>query len=120
MKIRLKGSKLELTEALKDYTLKRIGSLEKFLERFEDEGEPEVEVELARTTKHHKSGEVYYAEATLDLKSKGQKLRAENKEEDIRAAIDGLKDILKREILKLKEKRVDQKRSMKRPGKPKE
>lgn len=119
MKIRLKGSKLELTSSIKDYALKRIGSLEKFLKRFEDEGEPEVEIELARTTQHHKSGEIYYAEATLDLKSKGQKIRAESKEQDIRVAIDGLKDTLKRKILKRKEKKVDKKRKMERPNKPK-
>lgn len=119
MKIRIKGTRLDLTPSIKEYVIDKIGGLQKFLKRFSDKGEPEADVEIERTSNHHKKGEVYRAEANLDLKSKGNRIRAEAKANDIRAAIDELKDTLKREVLEFKERQVDKKRSRKRPGKPK-
>lgn len=116
MKIQIKGTDIELTPSIKKYIMDKIGGLDKFLDKFQKESQVVAEVEIARTTRHHKSGEIYYAEVNLDLK--GDKLRAENKDEDVRSAIDGLKDILKREILTLKEKKTDKKRNAGRPGKP--
>ncbi|OGM89699.1 hypothetical protein A3J77_01730 [Candidatus Wolfebacteria bacterium RBG_13_41_7] len=83
----------------------KIGSLDKFLERFEKNGEIEIFVEIARTTKHHRSGEVFYAEATFSL---GKKVfRAEDLNKDIRLAIDEVRDKLQQEIKKYKEKKIE-------------
>ena len=118
MKINIKATDLELTPAIEGYIRKKFQSLDNLLQTFEDEGNVYIYFEIARTTHHHKSGKIFYAEANVDLL--GENIRAQKKEEDIRAAIDEVKDILRRKIREVKEKRIDQKREAKRPGKPKE
>lgn len=67
--------------------------------------EIEVFVEIARTTRHHRSGNVFYAEVSFSI---GKKLlRAEHSNWDIRVAIDEVKDRLQQEIKKYKEIKVD-------------
>lgn len=100
MHIDVRAKDLDLTEPLKEYIDKKIGSLDKYLKRFDQEAIL-AEVEVARTTKHHKQGDVYYAE--VNLKVPGTLLRATHKDEDIRVAIDRVKDILQREIRKYKD-----------------
>lgn len=100
MKIDIQGTQLDLTPSVRQYAEEKIGTLERFLRRFEKEGERTVFVELARSTRHHKSGDVFYAEATLELP--GTILRAEHKDEDIRSAIDRIRDILKNNIASYK------------------
>ena len=101
MKIIIKTTNLELTPAINEYIEEKIGSLDKFLnKKLEKESEIKIEVEIARTTKHHKSGDVYYAEANIHLP--GKILRAEHSDWDIRVAVDKIKDILQQEIKKYK------------------
>ncbi len=102
MKIDLKVSHIELTPSLREYAEKKISSLDKFLKRWEVEagGEIKVWIEIDRTTSHHHKGPVYRAVA--DIKLPKRVLRAEEYNADIRAAIDGVKDKLKREIEKYK------------------
>lgn len=117
MKINIKATKLELTPAITEYVNMKVGSLERFVKKFEEKGEIEAIVEIARTTRHHNRGNVYYAETNLNLK--GTILRAEYIDEDIRAAIDKMKDVLKIEIKKHKDKIKKDKsllRSKKRSG----
>lgn len=105
MQINIKATNLELTPAIRQYIEIKIGSLEHFLKRFENKSEIEVFVEIARTTKHHYKGDVFYAEAIFSL---GQKiLRAEHSDWDIRIAIDRVKDKLQQEIKKYKETKID-------------
>ena len=102
MKINIKATNLDLTPAIREYIEEKIGSLSHFLKRFEVKNEIEVFVEIARTTKHHRHGNVLYAEAIVSL---GKKiLRAEHFDWDIRVAIDKVKDKLQQEIKKYKEK----------------
>lgn len=112
MKLKIKTTDIELTPSIEGYVEKKVGSLGKIFESFEQEGEVYVYFEIARATRHHKSGNVFYAEANVDLL--GEKVRAESRGESIRAAVDEVKDILKREIKKVREKRLDLKRNKKR------
>jgi len=99
MHIDIKTKDLDLTDPMRKYVDKRIGSLDKYLARFD----PDVvlaEVELARTTRHHRHGDVYYAEVNLTLP--GKLLRATHTGSDMRKSIDKVRDILKREIRKFK------------------
>ena len=101
MKIIIKATNLELTPAINEYIKEKIGFVDKFLnKKLEKESEIKIEVEIARTTKHHKSGDVYYAEANIHFP--GKILRAEHSDWDIRVAIDKIKDILQQEIKKYK------------------
>lgn len=102
MKINIKATNLDLTPAIREYIETKIGSIERVLKSFESKTEEEIFIEIARTTKHHKSGNVFYAEATMALGKKV--LRAEREDGDIRAAIDKIKDKLKQEIGRYKEK----------------
>ncbi len=93
MRISLQGSKLLLTDALKEYTIKRLASLDRFLKRFEHDGEVLLEVEIARVTRHHRKGDVYYVEFTLSLPKK--MIRIEHTDSDVRAGIDAAHQRLK-------------------------
>lgn len=95
MNIFIKGTGLDLTGPLKVYIEDKIGSLGRLLGRVDSET-IQVQVEIARSTQHHRHGEVYRAEVNMQL-PKGV-LRAEEDNADARAAIDMVKDKLQREI----------------------
>ncbi len=129
MQINIKATNLELTPAIRQYIEIKIGSLEHFLKRFESKpphqtrigaegaknnksalwcgGKSEIEVfvEIARTTKHHYKGDVFYAEATFSIGKKV--LRAEHSDWNIRVTIDRVKDKLQQEIKKYKETKIE-------------
>ena len=102
MNIDIKSSGLDLTDSLKKYIDIRMNSLERYLRRYDPES-LRIEFEVARTTRHHRHGNVFYAEANLVLP--GKMLRATREASDIRVAVDKVKDILQREIEKHKEQR---------------
>ena len=102
MKIDIKSTNLDLTPAIKEYIEMRIGSLSKFVEKMDLEGACEARVQIARTTMHHKHGDVFRAECNLKLP--GKLLRAEREGEDVRLCIDAVKNELHVEIQKYKEK----------------
>lgn len=102
MIIKIKATNFELTPALYDYALIKMGRIRRFLVRQEKTSDAELRIELARTTKHHQKGQVYYAEANLKVAK--TLLRAEVKEYDIRAALDVLHNILEQKISKFKER----------------
>lgn len=102
MKIDIKSINLDLTPALKEYVEEKIGALAKFLKKWDPEGIVEAWVEVGRTTKHHQKGNVFSAEVHLRLPKKN--LRASDEDFDIRVAVDRVRDKLKREIEKYKER----------------
>jgi len=101
MKVIIKATDLELTGPLRVYIEEKIGSLDKFLQSFDGDS-IQARIEVARSTRHHKHGEIYHVDVNLDLP--GKVLRAEEDDADARAAIDAVKDKLKREIEKYKTK----------------
>lgn len=100
MKIIIKATKLDLEPTIREYIETKIGSLSHFIKRFEEKSDIKTEVEIARTTKHHRHGNVFYAEVNLHLPKKN--IRAEHSDWDIRVAIDKVKDKLQQEIEKYK------------------
>ena len=105
MRINIKATGFELTAALRQITEEKLGSLSRFLKRWEKAGEVLLRVELAKNTKHHNKGQIFYAEANLDLPQ--QVLRVEETDADMNTAINNLKDRLKKELLRLKDKLTD-------------
>jgi len=101
MKVIIKATNLELTEPLKVYIEEKMEGLSKFFPNLDPDA-VKSRVEVARSTRHHKQGNVYHVDVNLELP--GTVLRAEKDDADIRAAIDAVKDKLKREIDKYKEK----------------
>ncbi len=101
MKLNIKATGIDLTPALRAYIEEKIGSVAKFIKRWDDTGAVEARVEVARTTKHHHKGDVFYAEVNVHLP--GKVVRAEGTDADMRAAIDRVRDTLRREVEKYKE-----------------
>ena len=101
MKINLKTKNFNLTPSIETYLEEKINSLDKFLT---PDDSIYADVELAKTTKHHQSGDIFKAE--VNLKVPGRLIRAVAEEWDLRIAIDAVKDNLQREIKTNKEKNI--------------
>lgn len=92
MNIIIKATSIELTDPIRDYVQKRISSIEKFIIQ---KGIP-VYVEIGKTTDHHKNGDIFRAEVSLEYK--GSKIYTVVERDDLYSAIDGVEDSLYREI----------------------
>ena len=104
MQINLLGKNIELTEAIKDYVLKRVTNLEKLLSGIEKSGgEVTALFEVGKSTKHHKGGSVFHADCLIN--ARGEKFYGSADEEDLYVAIDVVKENLFKEISKKKDRR---------------
>ncbi len=101
MTIEIKETGVRVSPALCEFLRSRLLPLSRFVKRFEASGEIRLFVEIARTSKHHRKGNIFYAEATAQLQK--ELVRADATNVDFRTAIDTLKDILKREFVRYKE-----------------
>lgn len=101
MRITIKGTGIELSPDITDYVEKRLGSIFKF-ENLNDPSS-RCEVEVGRTTRHHQTGDIYYAEVNLHIP--GESLRATAEAATVNAAVDAVKDEIQRELRQLKGKR---------------
>ncbi len=96
--INIKATNMELTEAIRDYTDKKINSLEKFLHN----ESANVQVEVAKTTNHHKNGDVFHAE--IDMRAGTRKVFARAEGSDLYASIDEAREMIMRELTHKKDK----------------
>lgn len=101
MKINIKATGIELTPAISDYVSKKIFSIEKYTEKSADALVAQVEV--GKSTKHHKSGAVFRAE--VHIIGGGLDLYAVSEKEDLYAAIDTVKDEIAHNMVHIKTKR---------------
>ncbi len=108
MRINIKATNLELTNAISDYVEKRVASLEKFVDKNDESAIAQVEV--GKSTKHHQSGDIFRAEINLHIA--GKDLRAVAEKDNLYSAIDEAKDEMTREITSHK----DRKRTLIRRG----
>lgn len=102
MNIQIKTRDIELTPSIEAYVTKKLIPLKKFLKDAPDD--LYVNVEVGKTTRHHKNGDVFKADANMQYA--GKTLYASVEKDDLFAAIDELKDELTSEITKIKEKRM--------------
>lgn len=100
MRLHIKATNLDITPPLRVYIETKLGRLGKLLQKMEKNQEFLLRVEVARGNRHHKKGNVYYAEANLDIGKKA--LRAESENWDARLAINEVYRELEREIKKFK------------------
>jgi len=96
MKIVIKATNIKLTSALRQYIEEKINSLEKFLEIVK------VWVEVGKETRHHRKGPFFRAECQMRLPKKS--IRSVAVKEDLRLAVDEVKDELQRELKEYKKK----------------
>ncbi len=102
MKIIIKATNFKLTPSIDEWVARKIGSLDKFIKRLDEKGAAECRVEVGKTTKHHQKGPFFRAET--DIRLLGKILRAEASAEDLRTAVNKLKDELQLQIKEYKEK----------------
>jgi|SRR3989344_3112262 len=104
MQINLQGKNMELTEAIKDYVLKRVTNLEKLLSSIEkDGGEVLVNFEVGQSTKRHKSGVIFHSDCLINIK--GKEFYSSSDKEDLYSAIDEIKESLFNDIQKNKDRK---------------
>ncbi len=102
MNIKIRAVNFDVTPAIDEYVTKKVSSLEKFIT-----GHNNVlcEVEIGKTTNHHKSGDIFRAEVNIVLPGNVQ-IFAFAEEPDLYAAIDIVRDEAEREIVSRKNKRM--------------
>ena len=101
MKVNIKATHTELTPAVED----RIARICERLEKLADVGDPdalECNVEVGKTTEHHRKGNVYRAE--INFTAAGRYLRAVADGETEVAALDLAHDEIKHELVHSKHK----------------
>lgn len=101
MKINIKATGIQLTPAITSYVEKKISAIEKYLDK--NQKETVAQVEVGKSTKHHKSGEVFLAE--VHLSGVGLDLYAVSEQIDLYSAIDLVKDEIVQNLVQLKGKR---------------
>ena len=106
MNIQITGKNLEVTQAIRDYIDKKIGSLEKFYSNI-----IETRVEIEKNT-HHQKGYVFVV--LVNLKVPNQLIRATDTQIDLYAAIDIVKEEVERQLLAHKGKYEAKKRKEKK------
>lgn len=99
----VKGTNLELTPAIDAAVEKLALTLDRYVDPTDTSAL--IEVEVARTTNHHRSGDVFRAEANFH--SRIGSLRAEAEKEDLYAAIASVKDEIVESLRSKKSKKID-------------
>ena len=93
MNIKIKTTGISLTPAISEYADKRLIKISKIIG-----GDPSYicDLELAKTTNHHKNGDIFRAE--MHIVGKGKDLYASAEDADLYAAIDAMRDEIIREL----------------------
>ncbi len=99
MKINIKATNIELTEAIRDYALRRFSKLEKFL----GDKDTVLSIELGKTSDHHKSGDIFRAEVRLSGAGLNHYMARESS--DLYASIDEVENEIVQEVTKDKSKK---------------
>jgi ribosomal subunit interface protein len=91
---------MEMTNAIRAYTLEKMKTLEKFLPKGDTSAQ--LSIELSKTTNHHQHGDIFQAEARLHVR--GKETTLSTTQNDLYKAIDVMKDMLAREMATYKDK----------------
>lgn len=103
MRKTIKATQFELTPAISEYIEKKLVSpIEKIVGQ---DDSVIVDIEVGRTTAHHKHGNVFRAE--VNVNGKKMSLRAEESHVDLYGAIDLVRDEIVRAIEQTTKKRKD-------------
>jgi ribosomal subunit interface protein len=88
MNINIKATNIELTDDIRDRVNKVLESVSKVLNVENDQFVGQVEV--GKTSNHHKTGDIFRAEASLT--ANGQPIYVVSEKSDLYSALDDLKD----------------------------
>ncbi len=110
MIVSIHTTNIEPTPAIKLYVEKKIASIAKYNENI-----TKMAVDIGMTSHHHNKGNIFYAEATINLP--GKTVRVVKEAEDLYKAIDKVRDHMKNELKEVKEKRAARDRKVLRKTK---
>jgi putative sigma-54 modulation protein len=99
MQKNIKTVGIEITPAIASYIEKKFSAFDRFVH---DASSASCDIEVGKTTKHHRSGDVFRAEVNLIIA--GEQYFAVSEKEDLYAAIDEVRDEIIREITSRKNK----------------
>ena len=94
MQKNIKATNIEITPAIGDYVEKKFGAFDRFVHGAV--ADSRCDVEVGKTTRHHKSGDFFRAE--VNLHTTGQNFFAVAEKDDLYAAIDEVKDDIIRQL----------------------
>jgi putative sigma-54 modulation protein len=100
MRLIISGRHLDITEAIKDYSEKKIGRLKKYFDNI-------IEINVTLSVEHLKDGPEHIADVLIF--ANGTKIKAVARDKTLYASIDEVVDILENQITKHKEKIRDNK-----------
>ncbi|PIU47131.1 ribosomal subunit interface protein [bacterium (Candidatus Gribaldobacteria) CG07_land_8_20_14_0_80_33_18] len=103
MKIVIKATNIKLTDVLEKYTIEKLTGLEKFLKPVFEKTQSVMHIEIGKLSKHHRTGNIFYAEGQLFLP--GKILRAVAERKNFKLAIVEIKDELQRQLKHIKRKK---------------
>lgn len=98
MRIVIHGRHLEVTEAIRSYTEKKIGKVKKYFS-------PIIEVDVTLSAEHLKSGHHHTVNVLVHIN--GHVIKSSSSSTDLYVAIDEVTDILEVQVTKYKEKIKD-------------
>jgi len=104
MKIVIKATNIKLTGVLEKYTIEKLTGLEKFLKPVFEKTQPTLHIEIGKLSKHHRTGNIFYAEGQLFLP--GKILRAVTERGNLKLAVVEIKDELQRQLKTYKKKEM--------------
>lgn len=90
----IKATNMELTPAISAYVEDKLSYLVKYFDSKDDSAS--VNVEVGKTTDHHKQGDVFLAEINLEVSGNNYYVKVEK--DDLYAAIDVAKDKMVEEL----------------------
>lgn len=97
MNINIKGTGIELTDAIKQNVEDKFGDMDKFFDNIQ-----KIDIDVGKRSEHHNKGKIFYAEANVHVP--GKDIRVVKESEDLYKAIDKVRDHLKSELKEYKEK----------------
>lgn len=98
MNINTIGKNIELTDAIKEFTYSKLEGLDILVDT--DHAKANAQVELGKTTNHHKSGDIFRAEINITMD--GRQVRAVSETGDLYSSITEMRDEIFREVKKIK------------------
>lgn len=99
----LKGTGIDLSDAITASVDKVVASIDRYVDPSDTSAL--VDIEVGKTTNHHRSGEIFRAE--INFHSRIGSLRAEAEKEDLYVALTAAKDEIVESLRSKKSKRTD-------------
>ncbi len=104
---KIKATNIDMTDAIKAYVEEKFLGLAKFTINYEPAAT--ADIEIGKTSEHHQKGEIYRCEVTMQIP--GDLLRVDVTAEDLYAAIDKAKDLLKEQLAEKKDAMLERRHS---------